>query len=111
MFTHGEPKCDNGSVKIQGMLHTQMCFLQLPSTIQAYEASLTHLMMMMMMAVLLSCRYIWLYWANPFQYSQRALLINEFTDARWNGENSPGPYNTGLGHYLLQTKGLPSHYW
>lgn len=52
-----------------------------------------------------------MYWINPFQFSQRAFLINEFTDARWGAENSPGPDGRGLGRYLLASKGLPDDYW
>ena len=49
------------------------------------------------------------YWINPFQFSQRAFLINEFTDPRWS--ETPGPDGDGLGTYLLRTKGLPNVYW
>lgn len=43
------------------------------------------------------------------QFSQRALLINEFSDPRWS--EVAGPDGRGLGTYLLASKGLPNTYW
>lgn len=48
---------------------------------------------------------IWVYWIDPLQYAQRALIINEFTDSRWG--SGPG----SLGDTLLTIRSFPGHYW
>ena len=37
----------------------------------------------------LCCR-VWVFWINPMQYAQRAILINEFTDPHWQHLLVPG---------------------
>ena len=44
---------------------------------------------------------VWLYWLDPLQWAQRAIIINEFTASRW------GP----LGPIILQIRAFPNHYW
>ncbi len=44
---------------------------------------------------------VWVYWIDPLQYAQRALIINEFTASRWGA----------LGPQLLSLRAFPNHYW
>ena len=44
---------------------------------------------------------VWVYWIDPLQYAQRAIIINEFTDSRWGA----------LGPQLLALRSFPNHYW
>ncbi|KAL0018676.1 hypothetical protein WJX77_002041 [Trebouxia sp. C0004] len=61
---------------------------------------------------------LWIYWMNPLNYLQRAILINEFTANHWQGSKlypyaqGPFPRNSqtlgdGMLHQLSQT----THYW
>ena len=44
---------------------------------------------------------VWLYWLDPLQYAQRAIIINEFTASRWGA----------LGPEILSIRAFPNHYW
>ena len=44
---------------------------------------------------------VWVYWIDPLQYAQRAIIINEFTASRWGA----------LGPELLSIRSFPNHYW
>ena len=44
------------------------------------------------------------------QYAQRAILINEFTDPRWQNLKVPGSAQS-VGDNQLATYGFVSHYW
>ena len=44
---------------------------------------------------------VWVYWIDPLQYAQRAIIINEFTASRWGA----------LGPTMLQIRAFPNHYW
>ena len=57
----------------------------------------------------LCCR-VWVFWINPMQYAQRAILINEFSDPRWQNLLVPGSTET-VGNNQLATYGFVSHYW
>ena len=48
---------------------------------------------------------VWLYWIDPLQYAQRALIINEFTAPRW------ARGNPELGATMLTIRSFPDHYW
>ncbi|KAK9811201.1 hypothetical protein WJX73_009709 [Symbiochloris irregularis] len=64
--------------------------------------------------------YIWVFWASPFQWAMRALVVNEFTAPRWQipftgsiaalGKGDiPGPLT--LGQAVLIESGFPHHTW
>ena len=57
----------------------------------------------------LCCR-VWVFWINPMQYAQRAILINEFSDPRWQNLLVPGTTQS-VGNNQLATYGFVSHYW
>lgn len=44
---------------------------------------------------------VWVYWIDPLQWAQRALIINEFTASRWGA----------LGPQILVQRSFPDHYW
>lgn len=44
---------------------------------------------------------VWLYWIDPLQWAQRAIIINEFTASRWGS----------LGPQILNIRAFPNHYW
>ncbi|KAK9788281.1 hypothetical protein WJX73_004447 [Symbiochloris irregularis] len=57
---------------------------------------------------------IWLFWIDPLQWGQRAVLINEFTAPRWSHIDAPAggyPPGTTLGQAQLQNRNFPDHYW
>ena len=56
------------------------------------------------------CCRVWVFWINPMQYAQRAILINEFTDPRWQNLLVPGSTQS-VGDNQLATYGFISHYW
>ncbi|DBA84895.1 TPA: transcription factor [Trebouxia sp. C0004] len=41
---------------------------------------------------------VWIYWMNPLQYAQKAILVNEFTGGHW--QNKPFPYAPYQGRTL-----------
>ena len=43
-------------------------------------------------------------------YAQRAILINEFSDPRWQNLRVPG-VTDNVGNFQLATYGFNSHYW
>ncbi|KAL3140482.1 hypothetical protein ABBQ38_004739 [Trebouxia sp. C0009 RCD-2024] len=61
---------------------------------------------------------LWIYWMNPLNYIQRAILVNEFTAHHWQGAKvypfaqGPFPANTqSLGDGVLHQLSQTTHYW
>lgn len=58
-----------------------------------------------------SARWIWFFWANPLEWAQNALLINEFSAGHWQTIAAPDGSAGGLGVFLLKSKSIHTDYW
>eukprot|EP00891_Asterochloris_glomerata_P009650 jgi/Astpho2/9650/Aster-03918 len=54
---------------------------------------------------------VWIYWANPLAYAQRAVVINEFTAGHWQDKRYPYDTSMSLGDGVLKSRGFSNHYW
>ncbi|KAL3141609.1 hypothetical protein ABBQ32_004850 [Trebouxia sp. C0010 RCD-2024] len=56
---------------------------------------------------------VWIYWMNPLQYAQKAILVNEFTGGHWQDKQYPYPPYLGrtLGDGVLLSLDMSSQYW
>ncbi|KAL3160198.1 hypothetical protein ABBQ32_010959 [Trebouxia sp. C0010 RCD-2024] len=56
---------------------------------------------------------VWIYWINPLQYAQKAIIINEFSGGHWQNKNYPYPPYQGLtlGDGILRNLDMENKYW
>ncbi|KAL0051690.1 hypothetical protein WJX82_000289 [Trebouxia sp. C0006] len=56
---------------------------------------------------------VWIYWMNPLQYAQKAILINEFSGHHWQNKPYPYPIYGGmtLGDGILAGLDMENKYW
>ena len=57
------------------------------------------------------CRTIWFFWANPLQWAQQSIIINEFSAGHWQTIPAPNGNPRGLGVYTLESRSFHTDYW
>ncbi|KAK9826285.1 hypothetical protein WJX74_005739 [Apatococcus lobatus] len=78
--------------------------------------SFAMLCVLMLGGFVISAGYIhrgwkWFCWIDPLFYAQRAIIVNEFTDARWVEQPSPIPGYPNLGVAVMQSRSFPTQRW